>query len=55
MKEKEELSRELLEVLCCPDDKGELEYNKEKQVLKCVVCGEEYPIKHGIPVLLPKG
>ena len=53
MSKKEELSKELLEVLCCPKDKGALRYNVDKQTLTCVVCGTVYPIKKGIPVLLP--
>ena len=52
--DKEELNPELLQILCCPVDKGDLEYNKEKQTLTCVVCGKVYPIKHGIPILLPE-
>lgn len=51
---KKELSKELLDILCCPKDKGELKYNKSKNILKCITCGTVYPIKHGIPVLLPK-
>ncbi|MEW6221723.1 MAG: Trm112 family protein [Candidatus Hadarchaeota archaeon] len=45
------ISKELLEVLACPSCKGELKLGKSS--LKCVNCGQSYPIKNGIPHLLP--
>ena len=48
-----QLSKELLNILCCPIDKADLVYNKEKQTLTCTKCGQVYQIKDGIPVLLP--
>jgi len=49
-----ELSKELLEVICCPSDKGDLKYDKKKQTLTCKKCKHAYKIKDGIPILLPK-
>lgn len=54
MAKKEYLSHELLDVLCCPEDKANLIYDREKQTLTCVSCGKVYPIKKGIPILLPE-
>lgn len=52
---------ELMDILCCPLDKQELELEtvqqKEDEVLEgrltCTECGTEYPIDDGIPNLLP--
>ena len=52
---KDPLPKELFEVLACPMCKSDLEYNPGKTGLVCVKCKENYPIKNGIPVLLPKG
>ncbi|MFO8016483.1 MAG: Trm112 family protein [Candidatus Woesearchaeota archaeon] len=48
------LDKELLEILACPVCKAALEYNKDRTGLKCVKCGLEYPIKDGVPVMLPQ-
>ena len=45
------ISEEMLKVLACPLDKAELKL--EQNVLVCTKCGAKYPIKDGIPVLLP--
>jgi len=34
-------------------DKADLKYNKTKKTLTCTKCKFIYPIKEGIPVLLP--
>ena len=55
------MKESLLEVLCCPLDKHDLElenaeYDGEEVVdgeLVCTECGEAYPIEDGIPNLLP--
>ncbi len=52
----------LMEILCCPVDKAELELtiderDEEENILEgtltCTECGEVYPIEEGIPNLLP--
>jgi hypothetical protein len=41
----------LLKILACPACRGELKLKGEKLV--CQKCGKIYPIKNGIPILLP--
>ncbi len=48
-----ELPKELLEMLAYPTCRGKLAYQQAKQELVCKKCGN-YPIKNGIPMLLPK-
>lgn len=55
------MKRSLMDVICCPLDKHELELTVETEEdgeilegeLVCTECGEEYPIEDGIPNLLP--
>lgn len=51
---KYELSPEVLKIICCPTDKQDLKYDKKKKTLTCTYCKCVYPIKNGIPILLPK-
>lgn len=46
------LSQHLLEILVCPQCKGELEYNAEKQQLLCHHCQLIYHIEDDIPIML---
>jgi uncharacterized protein YbaR (Trm112 family) len=46
------LDPELLEILVCPNDRGDLDYLEAEQVLVCKKCGYRYPIRDGIPVML---
>ena len=50
----EPIPKDLFDILACPLCKADLEYTKDKKGLLCSKCGEEYPIKEGIPELLPK-
>ena len=43
---------ELLEILVCPNDRGELDYLEEQQVIVCRTCGYRYPVRDDIPVML---
>jgi uncharacterized protein YbaR (Trm112 family) len=46
------LSKELLEILVCPQCKGELEYDRENEKLLCHSCRLRYPIQEDIPIML---
>ncbi len=55
------MKRDLMDILCCPVDKHELELEVDEEEgdeivegrLVCAECGETYPIEDGIPNLLP--
>jgi ubiquinone/menaquinone biosynthesis C-methylase UbiE len=47
------LEPDLLEILCCPACRGELDYAPAAAELSCRPCGFTYPIVDGIPVLFP--
>lgn len=47
------LRKELLEILCCPICKGEIEYDPAGNSLMCHVCKLVFPIKDGIPMMRP--
>lgn len=55
------MKESLMDILCCPLDKSDLELTVEREDddeilagrLVCTECGEEYPIEDGIPNLLP--
>lgn len=46
------LSRELLDILVCPQCKGELELVESGSGLTCHSCRLRYPIRDDIPVML---
>jgi uncharacterized protein YbaR (Trm112 family) len=46
------LDKELLEILACPQCKGELEYKADEAKLICHTCRLIYHIKDDIPVML---
>ena len=48
------LDQKLLDILICPVSKGSLEYDKEANELISKEAGVAYPIKDGIPVMLPE-
>lgn len=47
---KNRLSKDLLEILACPDDKAGLDYYPEKNILICKKCQKEYKIINNIPI-----
>lgn len=58
------MRRSLLEIVCCPVCRGDLElvvsFEDEggeviEGLLSCAACGVDYPIEDGIPNLLPPG
>ncbi len=55
------MKESLMDIICCPIDKSNLELDVEERdgeeivsgTLTCTECGEVYPIEDGIPNLLP--
>ena len=45
--------RKMLEALVCPLTQETLEYKEEKQELISKSAGLAYPIRNGIPIMLP--
>jgi len=43
---------QLLEILACPADKGDIKLTADGKGLKCMTCSRVYPIKDDIPVML---
>ena len=48
------MSAELLEILVCPACKSKLELKPDESGLRCVSCHRLYPVRDGIPVMLPE-
>lgn len=48
-----EADPKLLEILVCPLTKGPLRYDREKQELISDRAGLAYPIRDGVPIMLP--
>lgn len=46
------LDAELLKLLACPNDLGEVDHLEDQQVIVCRKCGYRYPVRDGIPVML---
>jgi uncharacterized protein YbaR (Trm112 family) len=46
------IANELLEILVCPQCKGELKHILEPETLDCPTCQLRYPVRDGIPVML---
>jgi uncharacterized protein len=46
------IDAELLEILVCPNDRGEVDYIESEQVIVCRTCGYRYPVRDDIPVML---
>lgn len=47
------IDRRLLEILVCPMTKGPLEYHEADGVLISRHAGVAYPIRDGIPIMIP--
>ncbi|BBL67036.1 methytransferase partner Trm112 [Methanoculleus chikugoensis] len=56
------MRKNLMEILCCPVCKGELDLTVTEEsgeevlegTLRCAACRVDYPISEGIPNLLPE-
>ena len=49
-----EIDRKLLEILVCPVTKETLRYDREAQELVSEKARLAYPIRDGIPIMLPE-
>lgn len=48
------MENRLLQILVCPACKGPLRYDRDRQELVCMAEGLAYPIRDGVPVMLPE-
>jgi uncharacterized protein len=48
------LDERLLEILVCPTCHASLEHKERRHVLLCTGCGLQFPVRDGIPVMLPE-
>lgn len=48
------LDPRLLEVLVCPATRGPLRYDAGRQLLISETAGLAYPVRDGVPVMLPE-
>ena len=46
------LSQDLLNILACPQCKGDLRLKEDQSGLDCASCKLRYPIKDEIPIML---
>lgn len=50
------LDKNLLDILACPDCRGDIKYSKKGKTekLQCKNCKRVFEVKNGIPIMLPK-
>lgn len=48
------VAQELLDILVCPVCKTKVAFTADKSGLKCGTCQRVYPVRDGIPVMLPQ-
>ena len=53
MAKKDPIPADLFNILACPVCKADLRYNEGRTGLVCTKCKNKYPIRDGIPILLP--
>ena len=47
------IDKELLEILVCPNCRGEVEYREHENIIECLGrCRYRYPVRDDIPVML---
>lgn len=49
-----EIDPRLLEILVCPVTRGPLHYDREHQELISKAAGLAYPVRGGVPIMLPE-
>lgn len=53
-KQPAKLDESLLDILVCPVSKEPLSFDESAQELVCESSGLAYPVRNGIPVMLPE-
>jgi len=51
---KDTIPKEIFDILACPLCRADLAYTKNRKDLVCSKCKRKYPIKEGVPILLPE-
>jgi uncharacterized protein YbaR (Trm112 family) len=46
------IDKDLLEMMACPNCRGEIDYREAEAVIECRKCHFRYPVRDGIPVML---
>jgi uncharacterized protein YbaR (Trm112 family) len=46
------VDKDLLEILACPNCRGEVDYDESAEIIECRQCHFRYPVRDGIPVML---
>ena len=46
------VDKELLDILACPNCRGDVQYREHEEVIVCLRCGYRYPVRDDIPVML---
>ena len=54
MPDASEIDPRLLEILVCPVTHGPLEYDRDRAELVSRSAGLAYPIREGVPIMLPE-
>ncbi|HEX3916225.1 MAG TPA: Trm112 family protein [Caulobacteraceae bacterium] len=54
MSDAAEIDPRLLEILVCPVTRGPLTYDRERAELVSPGAGLAYPIREGVPIMLPE-
>jgi len=54
MSDTAEIDPRLLEILVCPVTRGPLTYDRERQELVSQSAKLAYPIREGVPIMLPE-
>jgi uncharacterized protein YbaR (Trm112 family) len=47
------LAPDFLQILACPNCKGELHQSEDGSTLQCTPCSRDFPVIEGVPLLLP--
>ena len=46
------IDKDLLDMMVCPNCRGEIDYLESESIIECRKCHYRYPVRDGIPVML---